>query len=56
MIFKLLDRADSTCLGLTSKVLYNVHFGLHGKVPLSAYRLAPPAFHADNHLSNILDE
>jgi hypothetical protein len=33
-IFKHLDRCSSTCLGLTSEVLYPLHFSLRGKVPL----------------------
>lgn len=34
MIFNLLPKIDSTCLGLASKVLYHIHWEIHGKVDL----------------------
>jgi len=34
LIFDQLHVITSTCLGLTCKTFYNIHFNLHGKVPL----------------------
>ena len=37
MIFKNLDRVTSTCLGLACTALYQIHWQLRGKVPLTVY-------------------
>jgi hypothetical protein len=41
MIFKHLDRCSSMCLGLSSNVLYPIHFSLRGKVPLYSFCVLP---------------
>ncbi|KAH8670814.1 hypothetical protein BX600DRAFT_230253 [Xylariales sp. PMI_506] len=40
-IFDFLDPIDSTCLGLTSKHFYAIHWRMHGTVPLSVRREGP---------------
>lgn len=40
-IFDFLDPIDSTCLGLTSKHFYSIHWRMHGTVPLAARREGP---------------
>jgi hypothetical protein len=52
MLFKYLDRCTSTCLGLTTKALYLIHFHLRGKVPLNAFCILTPA--AINNTSQLL--
>jgi hypothetical protein len=37
IIFKHLDRASSTCLGLTAKMFYTLHIEVRGKVPLCSF-------------------
>jgi len=48
---------QSTCLGLTCKRLYGIHWGIHGKVLLSQrerrYRLARPIWHENPKLKRI---
>ncbi|KAF6822902.1 F-box domain-containing protein [Colletotrichum plurivorum] len=40
-VLDLLDRIDSTCLGLTNHYFYAIHHRRHGTVPLSARRDGP---------------
>lgn len=40
-VLDLLDRIDSTCLGLTNRYFYAIHRRRHGTVPLSARRDGP---------------
>ena len=56
MIFKLLDPASSTCLGLTNKAFYQIHWGIHGKVSLSAYCMLPPNQYSGVHLWKLLEK
>lgn len=53
-IFKHLDSASSTCLGLASTHFWSIHQATHGKVPLTAWCILPPNRMSGRHLFELL--
>lgn len=61
LILKSADRVTSTCLGLSCKAFYAMHWELHGKVPLATFSLLKftpntTAKQHGNHLIELLGE
>jgi hypothetical protein len=56
MVFKKLNRAISTCLGLTKKCFYAIHREINRSVTLEAWYILPPNKRSGLHLYELLEE